>query len=340
MRSRLTASIAVATIVSLLAASPASASREAGDDCVANAVEANRTMIPWESGPDITRLSRSIEEGPIGEGGDRGVVTGWKIRVAPGQASLPQRLEIYRLLNEGRDARQEAQTQLERVHEGENFFAARIPVLVGAYLGLYGPDGTFACDTGEPVVTGTFEGSANVGEVRSVADLAGFRTPVTVVVERDEDGDGYGDETQDGCYEYASIHTACPFVRLTPSVTAVTKRAIHLNVSTGDPTRVQVSGQVRWRPRPKSRAHAANHKARRVVALTGSTQEVPAGATVTFAIPFPKAVRRKLRRLEPKEKVKARLSLIATDLVGHQTATHLIVRLPGPEIVVSKQSGP
>jgi len=294
-------------------------------------------MIPWNSGSFA--MSRSVNEGGVGEGGDRGVVTGWKVRVGPGQAALPQRLEIYRVLNEKEEYRQEAQTQLETVHEGNNSFPARIPVWVGANLGLYGPEGTFACHTEEPVVTGTFEGSANVGEVKTITGLMGARTPVTVVVERDEDGDGYGDETQDGCYEYASIQTACPFVRLIPSVTAVTRRAIVLKVSTGDPAQVQVSGQIGWTPRPKSRAHATKPRSRLVVDLSGGTQEVPAGIEITFTVPLPKAVKRRLKRLAPKEKLKAKVRVTAIDLVGHQTVSCLTVRLPGPEIVVTKRTG-
>ena len=254
----------------------------------------------------------------------------------PGQPALPQRLEIYRVLNE-KEIRQEAQTPLEAVHAGENFFPTRIPVWVGANLGLHGPEGTYACNTAEPVLTGTFEGSASLGEVKQVTALPGYRTPVTVVVERDEDGDGYGDETQDGCYEYASIHTACPFVHLTPSVTAVTKRAIRLNVSTGDPTQVLVNGQVGWNRKPKRRAHAARRRERLVVGLSGGVQEVPAGATVTFTVPLPKAVRQRVKGLAPRERLKAHLAVIATDLVGHQTVSRLTIRLPGPEIVVTKR---
>lgn len=324
-------SIGVAIVMALVAASSASASRESGDACVANTVETNRTMIPFDNGR--LGMNRTIVEGGIGEGGDRGVVTGWKVRVGLGQHTLPQRLEIYRAVNDSGEFRQEAQTPLEMVQVGENSFPARIPVLIGAHLGLYGSEGTFACTAEEPVVSGAFEGSANVGEVRKVTDLFGLRTPVTVIIERDEDGDGYGDETQDGCTEYASIQTACPFVRLTPSITAVTKRAILLDVSTGDPTQVQVSGQVGWRVQPTPRAHAVK---RVVIVLSGGTQEVPAGATVAFTVPLPKAVKRRLGKLEPKGRLKAKLRVISTDLVGHQTLSCLIVRLPGPGIVVTK----
>ncbi|HEX6687257.1 MAG TPA: hypothetical protein VF085_01175 [Solirubrobacterales bacterium] len=332
MRLPLAAAIAAALIVALLGASPTSAAREAGDGCVADAVEANRTTIPRDSGPT---MSRTVPGPTIGESEAR-VVTGWKVRVDPGQASLPQRLEIYRALDVY-EYRQEAQTPLETVHEGENFFPARIPVWTGASLGLYGPEGTLACSTEESTATATFEGGANVGEVKKVTELSGFRTPVTVAIESDEDGDGYGDETQDGCTEYAAIHTACPFVHLTPSVTAVTKRAIVLDVSTGDPTQVQVNGQVGWGLRSKSGTRAKHGKRPLIVALTGGAQEVPAAATVTFTVTLPKAVKRRLARLSSKEKLKAHLTVIATDLVGHRTVQHLTVWLPGPEIVVSKR---
>jgi hypothetical protein len=333
----LATSIALALTIPSLAASSAAAAKEAGDDCVANAVEANRTMIVWPSGPRVG-ISSALEEQAFGEEAKGGVITGWKVRVAPGQAPLPQRLELYRGLSGKEEYRQEIQTPLETVGAGESFFPVRIPVS-DANLGLWGPEGTFAFSTGESAITGTFEGSANPGEVRTVTGLTGFRTPLTVAVEVDRDGDGYGDGTQDGCPEFAAIHTACPFVHLTPSVTAVTKRAIILEVSTGDPTQVRVEGQVGWSLRTKSAGRGAKRK-RLVVGLSGGTQEVPAGATIPFTVPLPKAVNRRLKKLAPKEKLKARLSVIATDLVGQQTATHLMVRLPGPEIVVSKKPGP
>lgn len=327
--------VAVATVCFLLAASSASAA-EAGDDCVANTVEANRTMIPWNSSGSFT-MNRAVGELVLGEGVQHGVITGWRVRVGSGQPTLPQRFETYRVLNEKEEYRQESQSQLESVGPGESFFGARVPVWPGANLGLYGPEGTFACNTGESLVTGTFIGSASVGEVRTVTGLFGFRTPLTVVVERDIDNDGYGDESQDKCPEFAAIQANCPFVRLTPSVSAITKRAILLNVSTGDATQVQVSGQVGWPIRPKPGARPSKGKARRIVGLSGGTQEIPAGATVAFTVPLPKAVRRRLKKLDPKEKLKARLTVLATDLVGHQTASHLTVRLPGPKIVVTKR---
>lgn len=334
MRIDLGASIASALLIGMLLPGVASA-KEAGDNCVANSVQANRTLIPWNSGEDLS-MNRALGEAVFGENAKGGVITGWRVRVGPGQPELPQRLEVYRVLNEEEEYRQEIQTPLETIHAGENFFPVRIPVWSGAYLGLYGPEGTFACNTAEPVVTGTFEGSANLGEVRKVTGLLGFRTPITVVAEPDLDDDGYGDETQDGCPEFAAVHTACPFVQLTPSVTAVSKRAIVLNVKTRDSTQVQVSGQVGWSIRPKSGVHATKRK-RVVVGLSGGTQEVPAGAGVAFTVPLPKSVKRRLEKPAPKEKLKAKLRVAATDLVGRLTVIRLTVRLPGPEIVVTKE---
>jgi hypothetical protein len=328
--------LVVGVALSFICASSASAAREAGDDCVANTVEANRTMIPWNSGS--FEMNRAVNEQDVGEEeGALGVVTGWKVRVGPGQTPLPQRLEIYRVVNEKEEYRQEFQTPLETIHPGDNFFPARIPVWAGANLGLYGPNGTFACNTGELLATGTFEGSASLGEVRTVTGLIGFRAPLTVVVERDQDRDGYGDETQDGCPVYALSHTACPVLTLISSVTATTKRAILLDVGTGDPAQVQVSGQIGWGIRRRAHGRPAKRKARVVFGLSGGTQDIPAAATVTFTIPLPKAVERRLAKLSPKENLKAHLFVTATNPIGHQVTRYLIVRLPGRQMVASKR---
>lgn len=307
----------------LLAAPSASAATEAGDDCVGNTVEANRTMIAWNSGNfAMNRVA--------GEPG--GVITGWRVRLAPGHASMPERLETYRAVNETpEEIHKEAESSLEVVREGENFFRTRIPVHPSAQLGVYGPAGTFACETGESVVTGSFEGSAAVGEVRAVTGMIGFRTPVVAVVEPDADNDGYGDETQDECPQSAAIQIACPAVTLSTGAVA-RRKSILVRVGVSSKATIDVYGQVGWGFKASLKLKTAGAKPTRIIAaLSGPKRNVTPGKPSFFKVPLPKIVLRRLGRLTPKESLKAKLTINAKDLAGRVTNRRLTVMLKGQD---------
>lgn len=122
----------------------------------------------------------------------------------------------------------------------------RIPVLAGDRLGLYGPqsEGTLACNTGEPEdELGFLHGAASLGTTLAFASLAGFRVPVSASLEPDLDGDGYGDETQDGCPESAEYQTACPYMRLDIAEFRVKRHSIVLHVTASSEGRSTSSGR-------------------------------------------------------------------------------------------------
>jgi hypothetical protein len=308
--------IAAALTTLLLIAPGASAATEAGDDCVGNVVEANRTMIAWNSGNfSMNRV--------VGEPG--GVIVAWKVRLAAGHAPMPERLETFRAVNETpEEARKEAESSMETVQEGENVFKTRIPVHPSAQLGVYGPLGTFACETGESVVTGSFEGAAAVGEVKPVTGMVGFRAPVVAVVEPDVDGDGYGDETQDLCPQSAALQVACPTVTAKASAVAK-KKSIVVRVEVSAQATVDVFGQVGWGYKPKPGMKTT----RIVAALTGPKQSLEAGKPALFRVPLPKIVQRRLAKLTPQESLKAKIEVGALDLAGRETVRKLTVKLAG-----------
>src|SRR5262249_17204002 len=142
------------------------------------------------------------------------------------------------------EARKIGESSLETVSPGSDEFATRIPFQgLHPLVGTHGPSETLYCAE-EGALSGVVEGPFAIGETRRMKITTGVGTPVALTVEPDLDGDGYGDLTQDGCPRLAAVHEACPFVRLRSHVTAIAKRAILLQVSTGDPTTVQVNGQV------------------------------------------------------------------------------------------------
>jgi hypothetical protein len=321
MRRHIGAGIVALALVLALAPTAYGAT-EAGDDCVANATRANRTMIAWNSGSfSLNRV--------VGEPGE--VITSWTVRVAPGQVPLPQRLETFRAVNEApEEVRKEAESSLELVSEGLSTFQTRIPAKPYAQLGLYGPSGTFVCETGESVVTGSFEGSAASGETRQVSGSLGLRTPITVKVEKDVDNDGYGDETQDGCPQSAAYHGECPApVAVRASATAKQK-AILLQVKVSGEASVHAFGQVGWGYKANPNLKTAGSKPTRlIIGLNGGTKSLAAGGGATFRIPLRKATLRRLGRIDPSEVLKAKITALATDTIGRESARHLTVVLRG-----------
>jgi hypothetical protein len=313
-------SIAVAgaaIALSLVAAPIAAASpQELGDRCVGNASEAGWIAIVDNNGISGADLQSIVPPER------RWVITRWRVQVGPGIAPLSQQLVALQRVSENEDQLL-GESAVETLSAGTNEFATRISVPESARIGLRGQVRTLFCHASGHI-DAIGEGQWAIGERRPVKIEVDLGVPVIAVVEPDSDGDGYGDLTQDGCPSLAAVHTACPFVRLIPSAT-VTKRAILLSVSTGDPTQTQVSGQVAWGFRPKN----GGPKRKLIVGLVGGSLEIPVGATVTFRLDLPKQVRRRLARLTPKEKLKAKLKIVATDVAGRPTSRELTVRLPG-----------
>jgi hypothetical protein len=299
---------------------------ESGQSCVANAAHPGWTLIGFNP--------RQIFPVPLYELPTR-VITSWKIEVAPGTLPLAQQLVAFERVSEN-EVRKTGESSVESVAGGTSEFPTRIPFQgLHPLVGTQGSVETLYCAE-EHALSGVVEEPFAVGEIRRYKVDIGVGTPLTVTVEPDRDGDGYGDLTQDRCLPLAAVHDACPFVRLSPHVTAITKRAILLQISTGDPTTVQVSGRVDW-PRRHRRARTRsapgpNDPAEAIVNLNGGSQPVGTEPGVTFTVPLPVSVRHKLAKMAPEEKLKASLTIVATDVASRQTTRNMTVRLPGRKV--------
>lgn len=314
----------VAALAGLLLLSPAAfAAKEVGQPCVADKVEANRTLVVF-NGRDNPLMQPVVPEEPPQ------VITSWTVQVGPGLESLPLRLEVYRVLNEEREFRKEAEGATEILHEGTNRFAARIPVdSFTGYLGLHGPSGAFACSL-EPHPAGSFEGSASIGETRTIESTTGLGVPLTAIVEDDRDKDGYGDETQDGCPRSALFQAVCPTTTL--RVRGVAKeRSILVETRVDTQAEVDVYGQVGWGYEPKPGLKTAGDKPTRLIiglAAPHPKTMLP-GRKATFRVPLRNAVLRRLERLTPRQSLTAKLTASATNLAGRITKQRLFIVLRG-----------
>jgi hypothetical protein len=307
--------------VALLLLPHASSAAEVGNGCVANATEKNQIALPLASASDPLPLTVPAP----------GVVTRWRIQVAPGLPGyLPQRLIAFRPTGRANEFLTVDSSETKLVKEGFNEFGARIPVRAGDRLGLGGYEGTYLCSGATGDSSGLSEGEARIGKSRLFRVETDLGTPVTAIVEPDVDHDGFGDERQDKCPQSAAYHRdACSPVKLRLRARA-RKRSILVRVRADMEVSLQVFGQVGWGFKPKGKPGAGHpRKANLIVGLQGSTKHLLPGRVATFRMALPRPVTRRLNRITPQESLKAEITARATDLDGALAERRRIVRLKG-----------
>lgn len=155
-----------------------------------------------------------------------GVITRWRVRAATlGKV----RLRIVRVDADGSYTSVAAGdfVALDRPHSpGQDVlyeFPVRIPVHEGDTIGLdrdakaggifhtYGTNSTYAADEFAPALEDDATG------VKPTSTEAGRELLLNVDVEKDADGDGFGDETQDNCPTVANDQTDKPCTTATPT---------------------------------------------------------------------------------------------------------------------------
>ena len=298
MGKRLGASVTAAAASLLLVAPGASASvsSEAGWGCTAVGSKPSSTLLatPLPGSP----YSPLVKESP-------GVIVSWGIRVGPGLSPLAQQLSVFRPTGSADEYTKVAESATEAFAEGFNVYPARIPVQAGDVLGLYGPVETYFCE-------------------------GGFGPPVSAVVEADVDGDGYGDSRQDGCPESALFQTDCPLVAIEIGDVEVKRHAILIEVGNNTEASVKARGEVSWAIRPKAAAGAPNPSATRArILLNAPAKTVKPGATAVLRVALPRLVLGQLDKRLPRQALRARIDLMATNLVPYVGTHELKVRLPG-----------
>lgn len=304
--------------------SNALATTEFGDDCGANAAEPGYTLLQLARGSGSTLPLTAPSAG---------VITSWTVRLAPGfvVAAAPVRLEVFRATTSP-SAFQVVGESADTVAGNPGFKqGTRVSVLPGDRLGIYGVGGTGTpvCSTG-PVADelGLLAGDAPLGSTHEFAPRAKFKVPVSATLEPDLDGDGYGDETQDGCPKSPTHHGACPSVRLEITEFWAKRHSIVLHLTASSKTKVHVYGQVGWGFRPKQDPNRGK-PTRLIVGLRGGTKTVKPGRETEFRVQLPKPVLRRLGRISPQESLKAKITASTEDLAGRVEVERVTVRLKG-----------
>lgn len=331
MRRRIAAITAVGLgALALGGATSASAASRVGSECTATTV----------SGTNVTAVQAEFggEEAAVVSDG---VATRWIVPMSLSEPdSLAQQLKVLRPAGSLTKYKVVAESSYQAVVNGTNVFATRIPVHAGDHFGLSGSaaSGSLACAAGVVgEASAKYEGNPPVGTTQTFSYVVGSNTPLAVDVEPDVDGDGYGDETQDGCPADASTQGACPEPPSAPpaspplpklSVQGLALRAggraIRLFVAASRDASVIAGGQVGWRIKAKKRKPG-----RRIFGLSGGRRSVSPGQVAAFTVRLPRAVLRHLRRLPSKQSLRAKLSVVATDSSGQTARDPLVVKLRG-----------
>jgi hypothetical protein len=312
--------IATSVAAMLLVAAPGASAfvREEGVTCEANASAPNWTLIGFNP--------RRIYPVELGELPTR-VITRWGIQVAPGKGPLAQQLIAFKQVGEEED-RKTGESAVETVSEGANEFATRIPIEgLNPHVGLHGPAETFYCAEQKEMLSGVVQGAFGIGETRHYEVKVGIGTPITVTIEPDRDGDGYGDLTQDKCPWGYSFESDCPITLSIPH-TMVKPHSIVIEAGPSGNASLQVFGQVSWRLPPTAGAGRGG-KTVTVGLSSGSAEKVAAGTVAAFRLPLPKSVIRRLEALPPRHALRTQLTIRITDEGGAVTDTTRPVALKG-----------
>lgn len=306
----------IALLLFLGGGGSAGAAVEVGSHCDANVIYVpgiEGTIFPLAA-PSPGDLATSS---PI-----NGVATSWTVGSSD---NFNQRLKVLRTFPATDTVQAVAEAGPELVTKSSGPFPIRIPVLAGDRFGLNSPQGgALACSAGPGNVIGTTVRNPQPGESEPYFSDEGYQVAVSVTVEPDLDGDGYGDETQEPCPEAIDIQVPCPAVAFQQRA-ELKDRAILLYLNVSSQASAQVFGQVAWQVR------ASDHRNHRlIVALNGGRiRTIPPRREATFRLPLSQPVIKRLGRLKPTQALRAKLTAEVTDLAGRVIRHRIRVRLPG-----------
>ena len=318
---KLLGAIGVVGALCLLTGASASARTEFGQNCSGNATLATGSLAMLLANGEESSFPGSA--GPLEPRGPNAVITRWKAQVGSGLGPLPQQLVAFNHVRKG-EVRNLGESAVEMLIDGSNEFTTRIPITAYSHIGLRGPSGALYCELPTPTsMLGVVEGDFPVGSTSTFKEQLPYGVPVVAIAEPDDDGDGYGDETQDGCAKSAVHQGPCPVLALRARG-KLKRKAIVVTVSSSEAAKVKVWGQARWQLR------RPNGKAVKVTKQLsfGIKRNVSPGAPGRFRVPLGRAVLRRLDRTKPSQRVNAILFAASYDLNG-LVLRKFEMRLPG-----------
>jgi hypothetical protein len=331
MRKRFTVGILVTAVAaSLLAASAASAAVEFGDSCTGDGV-----APPEEGGYTLTMLAAPAGALPL-TAPSAGVITKVKLSVAESLPfALPTNVRVLRSAG-GNNYTVVSQVTVPIV-SGQTVADARLPVQAGDRLGLRGqpftyegsdvPSLSFYCkEGGEGASLGAAKGDVPPGSTAEFNSVGKGGVPIVATLEPDADHDGFGDETQDKCPQNAAFQIPCPAPVALSASSVAKKGLVTVLITSNVQAPVTVAGTVRL-----GKGKTAT--------LNGGTQIVAPGALAKFTLLFPKALRSKLKEVQPKRSLSLNLTASTPNQIGPPTVAALAKKLKGQAAPEPKRPG-
>ncbi|HEX6228625.1 MAG TPA: hypothetical protein VFZ41_04080 [Solirubrobacterales bacterium] len=297
-----------------LGAASASAATEVGNDCVGNAVDVDVTMVQ--------RSSASARPLSVPAAG---VLTRWSVEVINYPGAVLHSLKVLRPMATSQ-FRAVAEAYA-RVRSGLNSFEARLPVQKGDRFGLGGTGEIFYCEglsASEELWKGGFD--LPLGNQGFFVTDPAAGVPLVATVEPDADGDGYGDESQDGCPQSAAFQGPCPTADL--DLIALRRRGSVLLLVTSSsetPVRVSAFARIPGKRAPKRKRARVSARAK----LPTQTKTVAPGKFVRFNLRYTKRLRTALSGLPRSKSLTLRITSSATDVAGRVTTKRLSLKLRG-----------
>ena len=313
MKKRLALIVAV-TMAALASfgATSASAATEFGNPCSATGGIFEATFV---------QLSKNPGSPPSLAAPSAGVITSWKVNVGiPLEGkTYPSKLDVFRSAGGANSFTLVGQSSQAHIGQTGNSFATRIPVQAGDRLGFAGGENVqWYCETGNPLdVLGYLKnGDVPLGGTQTFPEEAeGIQEAVAAVIEPDADGDGYGDETQDGCPQSATTQAPCPVVTLGATASAKKKMVI-----------VKVTGTIAANVTVNAKVNLGKGKK---ATLKGGTKAVAPGVATKFKLKFTSALIQRLKELPPSKTLTLKVISTAPNLAAAPTKKVVKVKLKG-----------
>jgi hypothetical protein len=279
-----------------------------------------------ETRTDATVLGLGLGGTPLPAPVD-GVVTGWRVTGGGSKGQLEQRLQVFRRVDGPVNSLLAVgESSAELAPDGpRHVFKTRIPVESGDLFALRGTTKTFVCDDAAGVTSGLHEGTTTIGSTYAFKAEEGLAVPLDVVIEPDEDGDGYGDETQDPCTRMPTTQDGCPTINLHVKDATVRERSILFRVRVGTKAKVRVIGQVAVGfTRPEQGIEGVS-----LFSLDSGVKNVSPGRTARLATKLPEPLLQRLDGMSPHKSLKAKISVSSLSVAGREVEHKLTVQLPG-----------
>ena len=310
MRARFTTLAAISSILASLGLASASAAAvHVGDDCVADKITSQKTLVELQSNQPGALLAMP---------GD-GVITHLQIAGIPDfDATIAQNLKLLRPTGGANGfAVAEEDTLLVKGTTGYDY---RLPVRAGDRLGLASNEGDlFFCGGQAGDEVGFVEANLALGSSAAFKTAPSIGVPVTATVEPDADRDGYGDETQDKCPQSAQVQIACPALGI-DAFAIQTKGAEEIYIAIYGPgtASVSVAGSLRVPAGPAGKPRATK--------LTWKgTRETSEGKFTRLRLKFPA---RLVSALKAKGvSLTLKLAATATNVAGLKSSRKLSVKV-------------